>query len=734
MNLHCKIVIISVILISLSHGDKIKGGNSKFLSEFNDWWQEMSEMKPVKCRSDVKLDSDHNFVPILDSFSCRPGDEQSSYYFRGDIVDNQFYGPGKFSLNKPNKNFNTVDTCFTLYPVRSLDIVSIVSTFKNGKPHSNAKIYTAANVTIVTEFDHGIIKGLFRQWNSNNELEYLGNFLGDNFQGRCWKNKNGIFLFGSCNIKHFKKGSWNWALDFEALTIVNDTEIFAGEIWPYNGILGNARKAIVEESSLKNCVLEPKFDRILDQVWSIAMESGELGSLASYPFCKSEMSSSAQENLKNWYSQVRHTDRDIFWNSVPYEEDLDENATELVSNIEHIEDKKFSCKVLRKDSLCHVQEGHVDENGKLQGPTVLKVINSPIFPVVNHKIHLIYGIADGSVFSGPIMLQLANTLHINARCKENVLHGPAILMGATAAYKLEANLTMDRVQPDRFGWFAGFKNGRPQGHVWLATLGGGFLYGELNEELEFTGDDLAWIYPDFKHAIVGRFKDRVLESGRVAKIVSESCNQFGVKVLQFSNPEGPELFYNPPTNSSFGGVPGFQDPYEEEAVLIAESGIPNSGKGLFANRFMEKGTLASIYTGYRYLTKDEIETYRDRYMGNVSLSDDDRRRALKYSINLGSTGASMHIPIELTNGPELDLPTFGAMVNCGFEPNCNFHVLEHPIWGTIEGVFTMRDVAKGEELLVDYGYSPLEFPYDYLWYHKAKKEFMESNPEKLLKT
>ena len=55
-----------------------------------------------------------------------------------------------------------------------------------------------------------------------------------------------------------------------------------------------------------------------------------------------------------------------------------------------------------------------------------------------------------------------------------------------------------------------YRNGKPAGNCWEYREGGGFIYGEPDDSGKFTGDQIAFIYPDLETALVGRFVDGVM--------------------------------------------------------------------------------------------------------------------------------------------------------------------------------------------------------------------------------
>ena len=49
--------------------------------------------------------------------------------------------------------------------------------------------------------------------------------------------------------------------------------------------------------------------------------------------------------------------------------------------------------------------------------------------------------------------------------------------------------------------------------------------------------------------------------------------------------------------------------------------------------------------------------------------------------------------------------SLGHKINHSFNPSTHFCYTEHPRFGSIKGIRTLRRVAKGEELSINYGYS-----------------------------
>ena len=112
-----------------------------------------------------------------------------------------------------------------------------------------------------------------------------------------------------------------------------------------------------------------------------------------------------------------------------------------------------------------------------------------------------------------------------------------------------------------------YENGSPSGISWKGLVGGAWLYGNLNPMWgapgEFSGADIAYIYPDMTTAILGTFDNGILIHGREVEIVGEKCDSRGVKVLQFSEPKGPDFGPSqPPTSDDLGEQPTEGNTYD----------------------------------------------------------------------------------------------------------------------------------------------------------------------------
>ena len=75
----------------------------------------------------------------------------------------------------------------------------------------------------------------------------------------------------------------------------------------------------------------------------------------------------------------------------------------------------------------------------------------------------------------------------------------------------------------------------------------------------FTGENIAFIYPDFETALLGKFENGVMIAAKPTRIAAERCNN-GIKELKFSEPKenAPTLKYERPTNLRHSGPENFK--------------------------------------------------------------------------------------------------------------------------------------------------------------------------------
>ena len=98
---------------------------------------------------------------------------------------------------------------------------------------------------------------------------------------------------------------------------------------------------------------------------------------------------------------------------------------------------------------------------------------------------------------------------ITGRLHKGKLTGIVRLFGHIAADKDSGCKSKDGLNSELM--FVGrWVDGVATGEAWKVTFGAGAVYGRLDAEGQFTGDDIAYIYPDKELALVGKFDKTVM--------------------------------------------------------------------------------------------------------------------------------------------------------------------------------------------------------------------------------
>ena len=137
------------------------------------------------------------------------------------------------------------------------------------------------------------------------------------------------------------------------------------------------------------------------------------------------------------------------------------------------------------------------------------------------------------------------------------------------------------------GSLARFINGKPTGNIWKGMIGyyplsGGvpYMFGPLGNRrgVNITGEEVAYLYPWYKSALVGKFDNNFMVAAKYAHVKSARCEE-NFMTVEFETPaeDGPEYTYDPASNETIGRFPTLEDPYEAETVEVRRSTIDGAG-------------------------------------------------------------------------------------------------------------------------------------------------------------
>ena len=253
--------------------------------------------------------------------------------------------------------------------------------------------------------------------------------------------------------------------------------------------------------------------------------------------------------------------------------------------------------------------------------------------------------------------------------------------------------------------FSCYNNGVRIGWIYKGMIGGGYLIGKVDSAGELTGDDIAFVYPDFRAAIKGEFSDGVLKSGQECRVIS-SKQIGGVIVPIYSKPCGPFFCHDPASSVRICSQPLLEDPWERSMVEVRPSSLEQAGEGLFAKEDLPAKTIIALFAGVKLKTS--------------TLAAQNRARS-DYRIRLNAD-LDLDIPHECLS-TSVYKATLAHKANHSFVPNATFDLMEHPRFGLIRALSSTVDIAKDEEILVNYNLGLAKGPawYKLLWLRHVRK-------------
>ena len=197
---------------------------------------------------------------------------------------------------------------------------------------------------------------------------------------------------------------------------------------------------------------------------------------------------------------------------------------------------------------------------------------------------------DGKLTGLGRMVKNKDTLVTQGWFREGCLHG---LVRKTIIKKF-------RTFVQHVSWLGRYGSGVPVGNIWEWQEGGGYLTGVVDDDGTFTGDNIAFVYPDFCTAILGRFNNGVLVDGVSAALADVSIED-DIAVAKWSVIGSPEpemhVTHFKSTEEDAGPQPLVRDPYESRTVEVRTSCLGGGGDGLFVKRKIIKGEVVAFYNG-----------------------------------------------------------------------------------------------------------------------------------------
>merc|ERR1712110_21506 len=213
-----------------------------------------------------------------------------------------------------------------------------------------------------------------------------------------------------------------------------------------------------------------------------------------------------------------------------------------------------------------------------------------------------------------------------------------------------------------------------------------------------TSRHTIYLYPDMETALVGQFRNGTMLSAKVSKVKRERCNH-GIKELEIEEPnaDSPTFRYTTTSHTHIGDQPTLMDPYERKMIYI-DDGVKDDG--MFARRNISKGDLLAYYSG---LTVNILNTNEGLCPTNQTMAERwECERNLMLLKNSYQNSYAIDVPKSHWDIVKYRA-TLGHKANHSFKYfNSEYGMAYHPRYGSIRSIVAIRNIIKGEEILVDY--------------------------------
>ena len=189
---------------------------------------------------------------------------------------------------------------------------------------------------------------------------------------------------------------------------------------------------------------------------------------------------------------------------------------------------------------------------------------------------------------------------------------------------------------------------------------GGSIIGIVDSEGLLTGNNIAYVYPDGKTALLGLFEDSEIVQVQPA-VIESPLDSEGMPTITFRKDFTDSVKCDVSSRDSISTQPLVTDVYESDRVHKKGSSICAAGEGLFAKVPLHKDEVVSFYNGIR-LTHEEVDTRDWSLNGNTITLDED---------------TVLDVPNEFASVEEY-CATLGHKANHSTTPNCKYDIFVHP--------------------------------------------------------
>lgn len=244
---------------------------------------------------------------------------------------------------------------------------------------------------------------------------------------------------------------------------------------------------------------------------------------------------------------------------------------------------------------------------------------------------------------------------------------------------------------DRMVFFGFYQNGIPSGVCFKIIPNGGIICGVVDEKSgDFSGSEIAYLFPNFKTAFVGEFS----ENGQLVQGQATTLECYvvenGILIPLFKDPTGPMYYSDVADFETMSMSPMLMDPYESDTVEVRPSKVDGANEGLFARRYIPPNTYISWYNGLRRYPKTKWKK-TDWVVSAYRIEDPTRDKG------------SLDIPGEFRDFKNY-CASLAHKTNHSFLPSAEIDDFVHPRFGLIPCIVSITEIDVDEEIFIHYGY------------------------------
>lgn len=669
-------------------------------------------------QSHNKIEERNLSAVIVSPINCQHPDARRDYEFKGPIDSDGYpHGFGSLSLGRTPKKKS--EKCLRTRQLFGEDVQEIKGHFVFGYPDGKLKIMLGNQVETEIFFSEGIPHGHYKISIDSGKPTQVFN-VGAVYNGvqndPCWIVTETEIRYGNC--------SQPFVFDSKSLVVIFPRSLQQDFI-PVSGYVRENTLSPAFDATLMHLKGYGNCSRILSSgiyphefVYDLTTKERMFRSFQWDGVCPDQEVHGREEAAKSFRSYLKKLSHQFILGQ-PFDESTfkSKKARKLLTNIEQLEFNRYEAilNLEKPHSIEFRYFGPKDAEDNFHGYGEVQIIPKTTcyrgVCAVSKFIRLFGHFGHGKL-QGPFSIihrsQWQSTMGL---AKDGIIHGLVATFGLVPVWpyifsETNAKESARLYMHSGLGMLAWFDNGNEKTDFILRgtladPLSPGFLYGSpAKGTWNITGETVAWLYPYYLSALVGKFENNMMESAQYAHVKSFRCEHYMPR-FTFTEPSGPSFFFDPPTNETVTSQPLLPDPYEAELVEVRESKVPGAGEGVYALKEIQKGQFFAMYAGIQ-VDDEQSKILHENYCEpnfNGSYPCD------KYSIAT-YMGANIYLPTPW-HRRDHNCATSAAKINNDFEPNVSsrFVDVEHPRFGLIMGTECLKPIKPGEEILINYGYA-----------------------------